>query len=84
MSLDIGVDKLPSPRPGMEKRHATSLQSRTDKITGINRIIHFLREPMTESEVLRFVNGRWKMPDCKYLKEIILYVNDEFRVFKRP
>ena len=52
--------------------------------TGINRILPLLREPMTESEVLRLVNGQWKMPDCKYLKEIILYVNDEFRVFKRP
>jgi hypothetical protein len=48
--------------------------------------IAFLRvkESMPENNILRFINGQWNMKDRENLREIILHVNGELRIFRRP
>ncbi|GHV01954.1 hypothetical protein FACS1894159_10390 [Bacteroidia bacterium] len=43
-----------------------------------------ITEPITENYLSRFMDGQWMMKDRLNLREIILYVNGELRIFKRP
>lgn len=43
-----------------------------------------MSEPMTDSYMERFIKGQWAMSDRTNLQEIILHVNGNLHVFKRP
>jgi len=43
-----------------------------------------VNEPMTENYIKRFIKGQWEMADRANLREIILHINGDLLVFKRP